>query len=126
MPLENPFGALPACWCRPCARAASRSVTRHSVAAMSSITTCFVGDMSIVRPPMWIGSQCGSSYEHTQPVSRHGYSRWCESVMCGVMKSSFSAIICEKEGFDERRYEHERHERQKGRRARQGERGGYG
>src|SRR5687767_8059583 len=122
MPLENPFGALPACWCRPCARAASRSVTRHSVAAMSSMTTCFVGDMSIVRPPMWIGSQCGSSYEHTQPVLKHGYSRWCESVMCGVMKSSRSAIICEQEWFDEHRGKHERHERDQCRRGRQGER----
>src|SRR5688500_10781537 len=104
-PFANPFGARPPSVFFLWPRRAPSIIAMQRSAAIQSITTCLVGEMSITRLPMWIGSQCGSSYEHTHPVSRHGYSRWCESVMCGRMKSLPSADMIQQKRFSDHRKE---------------------
>jgi hypothetical protein len=40
---------------------------------------------------MCTGAQRGSSISFAQCELNHGISRWCESVMCGMMMSVFPA-----------------------------------
>ena len=40
-------------------------IADSTAAAISMKTTCFVGDRSIVSPPMWIGAHRGSGVECT-------------------------------------------------------------
>src|SRR4051812_22730293 len=82
----------------------------QSSAAIHSITTCLVGEMSSAKRPMRIGFQCGSSYSQTNPECKHGKSRVRESVMCGVMKSFWSAIIFEQQRFGHHRQKEKSHQ----------------
>ncbi|OYV62819.1 MAG: hypothetical protein B7Z72_14780, partial [Gemmatimonadetes bacterium 21-71-4] len=72
---------------RTCARAVPTITSRQSAAASSMNTTCLVGPMSIVVPPMRTGHD-GSFTSHDQSRLKQGSSMVRASVMCGMIRSA--------------------------------------
>src|SRR5688500_1386263 len=101
IPAANPFGWPAACVWRLCARAAPTSKSVEISAARRRKTTCLVGEKFTSSGPM-----CPTEFQsgphspfgmclpmHTSFAKcelNHGISSAYESVMCGVMMSTFS------------------------------------
>src|SRR5579863_1232063 len=92
MPAEKPPATPGSAVRRRWNAAADNRVATHRMDAISSHTTCLVGDRSIERPPTCTGAHRGNSTMQTNGECGYGRSRSCESVMCGVMKSIDSGL----------------------------------